>query len=75
MKVLGTGGVYLAGGIPQKILPALDDGRFMRAFVAKGRLGEMLARMPVSVAVLRAALIGAALHGLELAASSGVIAR
>jgi glucokinase len=67
LKVLSTGGVYLAGGIPQKILPALDDGRFMRAFVAKGRLGEMLARMPVFVVTLRAALLGAALSGLELA--------
>ena len=64
LKVLSTGGLYLAGGIPQKILPALGDGRFMRAFVAKGRLGDLLARMPVSVVTLRAALLGAALAGL-----------
>jgi len=75
LKVLSTGGLYLAGGIPQRILPALGDGRFMRPFVAKGRLGEMLARVPVHVVTLRAALLGAALRGLEIAASSGVIAR
>ena len=74
LKVLSTGGLYLAGGIPQRILPALGDGRFMRPFVAKGRLGEMLARVPVHV-VTRAALLGAALSGLEIAASSAVIAR
>jgi glucokinase len=70
LKVLGTGGVYLAGGIPPRILPALSDGQFMRAFVAKGRLGEMLARVPVSVVALRAALLGAALRGLEIAADT-----
>jgi len=75
LKVLSTGGLYLAGGIPQRILPILEDGRFMRPFVAKGRLGEMLARVPVHVVTLRAALLGAALSGLEIAASSGVIAR
>ncbi len=69
LKVLSTGGVYLAGGIPMRLLPALEDGRFLRAFVAKGRLGEVLARMPVHVVVRRAALLGAALRGLELAAA------
>jgi glucokinase len=75
LKVLSTGGLYLAGGIPPRVLPALGDGRFMRPFVAKGRLGEMLARMPVHVVTLRAALLGAALSGLELAAPAGLIAR
>jgi glucokinase len=69
LKVLATGGVYLAGGIPPRILPALGDGRFMRAFLAKGRMGEMLARVPVHVVALRAALLGAALRGLEIAAT------
>jgi glucokinase len=75
LKVLSLGGVYLAGGIPPRILPALEDGRFMRAFTAKGRMGELLSRVPVSVVALEAALLGAALRGLELAAPSGVIAR
>jgi glucokinase len=64
LKVLSTGGLYLAGGIPQRILPALEEGRFMRAFVAKGRLGKVLARVPVWVITHRAALLGAALAGL-----------
>jgi glucokinase len=69
LKVLGTGGVYLAGGIPGRILSALGDGRFMPAFVAKGRLAELLARVPVHVVIQRAALLGAALRGLEIAAA------
>jgi glucokinase len=64
LKVLSLGGVYLAGGIPPRILPALRDGRFMSAFTAKGRMGELLGRMPVSVVALEAALLGAALRGL-----------
>lgn len=72
LKVLSLGGVYLAGGIPPRILPALTDGRFLRAFTAKGRMGELLARVPVSVVALRAAILGAAIRGLELAATPEV---
>jgi glucokinase len=70
LKVLATGGVYLAGGIPMRILPALEEGRFMEAFTAKGRLTEMLARMPVHVVTRRAALLGAALRGFERCSSA-----
>jgi glucokinase len=65
LKVMSTGGVYLAGGIPTHILPRLGDGRFLRAFADKGRLAGILQRMPVHVATARAALIGAARHGLD----------
>ena len=75
LKVLSLGGVYLAGGIPPRILPALKDGRFLRAFTAKGRMGELLARVPVSVVALQAALLGAALRGLEFTNVPEVIAR
>jgi glucokinase len=69
LKVLATGGVYLAGGIPAHILPLLQDGRFIEHFVRKGRLGELLRQMPVKVVLRRAALLGAARWGLELAGS------
>jgi glucokinase len=65
LKVLSTGGVYLAGGIPQRMLPKLTDGRFMQSFVNKGRLGEMMAQLPVHVITAQAALLGAALYGLD----------
>jgi glucokinase len=65
LKVLATGGVYLAGGIPAHILPKLTDGRFMRAFLSKGRMSDLLRAMPVHVVTTRAALIGAAQYGLD----------
>jgi glucokinase len=65
LKVLATGGVYLAGGIPTHILPKLTDGPFMQAFVSKGRLSDLLANMPVHVVTTGAALLGAALYGLD----------
>jgi glucokinase len=65
LKVLATGGVYLAGGIPVHLLRKLTDGRFMRAFLNKGRLSELLRSMPVQVVTTRAALLGAALYGLD----------
>ncbi len=74
LKVLATGGVYLAGGIAPQILPLLENGAFMKAFVRKGRLEELLRRVPVHVIMRRAALPGAAAHGLELmAAESGSV--
>jgi glucokinase len=65
LKVLATGGVYLAGGIPAHILPKLTDGRFMQTFINKGRLSDLLRNMPVHVVTTRAALLGAALYGLD----------
>jgi glucokinase len=67
LKVLATGGVYLGGGIPPRILPALEEERFMQAFVSKGRFADVLARVPVHVILSpKSALLGAACHGLEL---------
>jgi len=67
LKVLATGGVYLAGGIPPRILPALKGERFLRAFCHKGRMSELAARMPVHVVLNpKVALIGAACRGLGL---------
>jgi glucokinase len=65
LKVLATGGVYLGGGIPPRILPHLNDGRMMRAFVSKGRFTELLSNIPVHVITTQAALLGAALFGLD----------
>jgi glucokinase len=65
LKVLATGGVYLAGGIPAHLLPKLTDGRLMQAFLNKGRMSKLLAAMPIHVVTARAALLGAALYGLD----------
>ena len=66
LRVVATGGVYLGGGIPRRILPALQHERFMESFRRKGRLSALLARVPVHVIINpKAALLGAAHHGLE----------
>ena len=66
LKVMATGGVYLAGGIPPRILPALSRPEFFSAFLKKGRMSDLLSSVPVSVILRPAALIGAASRGLEL---------
>lgn len=66
LKVLATGGVYVGGGIPPRILPALTGGRFLEAFRSKGRFADLLARVPVHVILTpKIGLLGAAVHGLE----------
>jgi glucokinase len=65
LALLGTatGGVYLGGGVAPKILPRLAGGRFLQAFVAKGRFVPYLEKVPVRVILNdRAALLGAARH-------------
>jgi glucokinase len=70
LKVLATGGVFIGGGIPPRILPALQEGRFMRAFLRKGRFADLMTQMPVHVIVHpRPALLGAASVGLARGAS------
>ena len=66
LKVLATGGVYLGGGIPPRILPLLEKERFMESFRCKGRFAELLAQVPVHVILNpKVALLGAARYGLE----------
>lgn len=67
LQVLATGGVYVGGGIPPRILPALKGGRFMEVFTHKGRMADLMVRMPVHVILnAHAALLGAACYGLGL---------
>jgi glucokinase len=67
LKVMATGGVYVGGGIPPRILPALEQGAFLEAFHRKGRLGDVLEDVPVRVILdSDIALFGAACYGLGL---------
>ncbi|HEX4715835.1 MAG TPA: glucokinase [Ktedonobacteraceae bacterium] len=68
LKVLATGGVFIGGGIPPRILPFLSEGRFMQSFLRKGRLSNVLIPVPVYVILNpNIALLGAARHGFEKA--------
>lgn len=63
-------GVYLGGGIPPKILPALRDGRFLRSFIAKPPMVSLLETVPVHVILnARAGLVGASVVARRLAAA------
>jgi glucokinase len=65
LKVLATGGLYLAGGIALHLLAVLREPRFMQAFTNKGRFKDLMGRIPIHVITTRAALVGAATYGLE----------
>ena len=68
LKVLPTGGLYVAGGIAPKLIAKMHDGTFLRAFLAKGRMTPLLERTRVSVVTnTRVGLIGARVAA-ELAA-------
>jgi glucokinase len=61
LKIMATGGVYLGGGIAPQVLPLLKQGKFMHAFLAKGRMRSIMESMPVKVILNdKTALLGAA---------------
>jgi glucokinase len=49
LRILSRGGVYLAGGVAAKNPEHFTDGRFMTAFLRKGRFRELMAAMPVKL--------------------------
>jgi len=66
LKVMATGGLYVAGGIAPKIVDWLRRPAFRRAFVEKGRMQQLLEAIPVRVIVSdRVALLGAARAALS----------
>lgn len=63
LKVLATGGLYIGGGMPPRILPFLQGTDFMD-FFSRGDYADMLAAMPVHVILEpKTALFGAAAYG------------
>jgi len=61
LRAVATRGVYVAGGIAPKILPELETGTFMRAFLSKAPMTDLLDTIPVKVVTNpRAGLLGAA---------------
>lgn len=68
LKVLASGGVYLGGGIPPRLLAVLErKNQFLKSFRSKGRLSEVLNPIPVHIILNpKAALLGAACFGLGL---------
>jgi glucokinase len=67
LKLLPYGGLYVAGGIATKILPLLQQDRFLLSFTQKGRMRSLLEDIPVHIVLNQhVGLIGAALHAARL---------
>ena len=65
LTAMATGGVYLGGGIPPKILPLLRNGPFLEAFRNKGRFRGLLEGIGIRVLLdERTAMMGAARYAL-----------
>ncbi|HXZ42213.1 MAG TPA: glucokinase [Terriglobales bacterium] len=65
LKVLATGGVYIAGGVAVHTRRVIEQPIFMERFRNKGRFADLMGRIPVHVVVTAAGLAGAAACGLE----------
>jgi glucokinase len=73
LKMLATGGVYLAGGIAQALRDALRTTPFLHAFTRAGRFSATLERVPVNVVMGEVALLGAASEGLHMLSGLSVM--
>jgi glucokinase len=51
LQTMALGGVYIAGGIPAKMLTKLQEGAFFKSFCGVGKLQPVLARVPIFVVV------------------------
>jgi glucokinase len=66
LKMFATGGLYLGGGIPPRILTRLQEPDFLEAVTYKGRFRHWVARIPIHVILNPStALHGAAWHGFQ----------
>jgi glucokinase len=67
LKLLPYGGMYIAGGIAAKNLSLMKDGKFLRAFLQKGRVSPLLEQVPLYLVLNpKVGLIGAALYAARL---------
>ena len=72
VTLLPTGGIFLGGGIPPRILDRLVRPDFLSAIADKGRFFELCSDMPVHVILdPKAALHGAAWYGFQTMADQG----
>jgi glucokinase len=67
LRALALGGLYVAGGIALKILPKMQDGMFLRAFLEKGNYSHILKSIPIRIVLNEdAPLLGAAYQAAAL---------
>jgi glucokinase len=66
LKVLATGGIYLAGGLAQRLRDRLPASGFLEAMRRSGRFRSTLERVPIAIVKGDVALLGVASEGLRL---------
>jgi glucokinase len=70
LRSMASAGLFVGGGIAPKILPVIQSGVFMEAFLDKAPMDEFISLVPVSVILNdRAGLLGAAVHANASAAA------
>lgn len=71
--IYGTAdGLYLGGGLPANIVPALQTGHFSQAFLGSGRRADYLRHVPVRIVKMAA---DAAMRGAALASGRSLPSR
>ncbi len=72
LKTMATGGVFLGGGIPPKIIDLLRRPLFLESFLDKGRLRPLLETLPIKVVLNdETALLGAARNAFRILENAG----
>jgi len=67
LKLLPYGGLYIAGGIAAKNYQLLESEGFMQAFTDKGRVSNLLEKVPVQIILnQQVGLIGAGIRAAQL---------
>ncbi len=70
LKLLATGGVFLAGNISLKMLPFIQRSEFISRFRQKGRMSHLVDSMPLSIIRnQQCALLGAACYAQRASAA------
>jgi glucokinase len=71
LKLMALGGVFLTGGVAPKVSSRFAEAGFLDAFWDKGRMRDLMRRMPVYLVTNEnLALYGAATRARRLAAES-----
>ena len=65
LKVLHCGGFYNYHGVVLLVSGLLQQPHFMESFIRKGRLKDLIRRIPIHAITTRAELAGAAAFGLQ----------
>ncbi len=73
LKLMATGGLFIAGGIAPRNLRWMESETFIESFRAKGRMRPLLEAMPVRLILNdQVALLGAARHAAMRPEAEGV---